>query len=93
MTVMNKLNEIANEIATEHAQGVCNHYGACELVLPFINYLQAKPEDLQDIEDWIAGNYDELYNGIFSGNNSIKEFPELHVSDVELWNKIVAEQE
>jgi len=93
MTVIKKLNEIAEEIATEHAQGICNHYGACELVLPFINYLQEKPEDLQDIEEWITGNYDELYNRIFSGNSSIKEFPELHVSDVELWNKIVVEQE
>jgi len=91
MTAIEKLEEIATEIAEQHANGICNHHGSCELVYSFIQYLQAKPEDIQDVEDWIDGDYEELYDRIFSGNFNIADAPEEHVSDVELWKKIVAE--
>jgi hypothetical protein len=84
------LEKVAEEIAAEHRSGVCNHYGACEYVGPFVKYMQKNPDDAHDFELWAreVGDHEKLYGAIFDGGARIDEAPEHHVSDVARFHEI-----
>lgn len=82
------LEMVAEEIAAEHRNHVCNHYGACELVEPFLQYMKEHPEEAAELEEWLDGDYDNLYNRVFDGGARIDETPEHHVSNVARFHEI-----
>jgi hypothetical protein len=88
-TALSTLKKLAEEIANQHASGYCDHYGDCELVEPFVEYLQEHQEEADELESWIDGHYNKIYDKIFFDSvYGIKNAPENHVSNVRRFKEI-----
>jgi hypothetical protein len=50
LSCLEVLKKLAGQIEEDHRRGSCNHYGDCNLVTPFVRFLEAHPETREQVE-------------------------------------------